>query len=76
VRVQALTKDYLSKVLVGRQQQVCFLVCRGKDGVVRDSWLHLGNIPYKMTVLPKAFNDLTVNTLISQEIHATASAMG
>jgi hypothetical protein len=76
VGVKTLTKNHLSKILVCRQQQGGFSVCRGEDDIVGNSWLHLGNILHKMTVLPKTLNDLTVNAFVSQEIHATASVTG
>lgn len=76
MRIKTLTKDHLSKIFVGGQQQSSLSVGRGEDNIVGNSWFHLGNVPYEMTVLPKALNDLTINTFVSQEIHATASAMG
>jgi hypothetical protein len=70
--MKTLTKDHLSKILVSGQQQGSFSVCHSKNNIVGNSWFHLGNIPYPMSVLPKAFNDLTVNTFVSQAIHAAS----
>jgi len=71
-----LTIYQLAKVLISRQQQGRPPVCQVKHGIIRNPWLHFGNVLHKMVILPKTVNDLTIYALICQEFHATASAIG
>lgn len=76
LRFKAPAKNHFSKILVCGQQQSGFGVGRCQDNIVGKTGGHLGNIPHVMTILPKAFNNLTVNTFIREEIHAVVSATG
>ena len=69
-------KHQLSEVFVSREQQSSFMVCQVKHCVVRNARFHLSHIQHMVTTLPEKIHNLPIHTLVSQEFHATASAIG
>ena len=75
-REPTLTKDHLAKILVCRQQQGGLPIRHIEHGIIGQPRLHLSHVRHLMPILAQAFDNLTVHTLVGEEVHVPVSAMG
>jgi hypothetical protein len=72
-----LAKNHLPKILVRREEQRRFSVGHVEYRIIRYGRGRLSHLPYLVAILTEAFDDATVNTFISYEVHVVVvSAIG
>jgi hypothetical protein len=68
--------DEFAEVLVGRHDYRVTLIGVLQEMVIRASRSRLGRIVHLMPTCPKTVDDLAIDALVREEIHAALSGMG
>lgn len=72
----SLPVDQLTEILVRRNQNGLVGATERKDLVIREAWLHLGDIPNRVPVGSQAGRDSAYHSLVAKESHATSVGEG
>jgi hypothetical protein len=71
-----LPEDKFARILVSRYQHARCVSTFPQNDLICDPRRHLGNVDHLMAVETKAFDDLEIDTLISQESHRGVVSKG
>lgn len=65
-----MTKNHLSKIFIGCQQQCFFIIGSVNDDIVRSANVRFRYVKHFVTIPAKTIYYLPFNILVSQQIHA------
>jgi len=71
-----LAKNQFAEVFVTGNEQYGLVVGMRKNLFIRNSWVEFRNVEDIKTIAAKLFNDLTFDTFVGDQPHATFSGAG
>ncbi len=71
-----LAEDEFPEIFVRRQKRRAPLVGEGKHRVIGYAGGHVGDIMHIMSGFPEEIHDLSIHTLVGEEVHALLSSTG
>jgi hypothetical protein len=72
----SLSNDKLAEILVGRDDRSAEIRCPSENDVVADPGVSFRYVEYVVPVVPKEFNNRSLNAFIANQIQAASSEPG